>query len=148
MSNFLQLREPQHARLPCTSLSPRVCSNSCPLSRWWYLTISSFAAPFSFCLQSFPASGSFPMIWLSALGSRSIGASALASFLPIIIQGWFSLGLIGLISLQSKGLLRISPAPQFKSIDSLGLRLLYGPALTSVHDYWENHSFEYSEICQ
>ena len=88
----------QHARLPCTSLSPRVCSNSCPLSQWWYLTISSSAAIFSFCLQSFPASGSFPMIRLFALSSQSIGASASVSVLPMIIQGWFPLGLIGLIS--------------------------------------------------
>ena len=77
--------------LPCPSLSPGVCSNSCPLSHWCYPTISSSVASFSFCPQSFPASGSFPMIWLFASGGQSIGTSALV--LPMNIQGWFSLGL-------------------------------------------------------
>ena len=79
-----------------------VCSNSCPLSRWCHLTISFSVAPFSSCLQSFPASGSFPVCWLFASGVESIGASA--SVLPMSIQGWFPLGLTGLISLLSKGL--------------------------------------------
>ena len=96
----------QHTSLPC-SLSPRVCSNSCSLSWWCYLTISSSAAPFSFCLQSFPASGSFPMSQLFASGDQSIRASVSTSVLPMNIQGWFPLGLIGLISLQSKGLSRV-----------------------------------------
>ena len=86
---------------------PPVCSNSHPLSRWCYLTISSFVIPFSNCLQSFPASGSFSMSWLFASGGQSIGASALASVLPMNIQGWFPLRLTGLISLQSKGLSRV-----------------------------------------
>ena len=81
-------------------LSPRVCSNSFPLSHWCYLTISSSATPFSFCLQSFPASGSFPMSRLFPSGSQSTEASASASVLPMHIQGWFSLGRTGLISLQ------------------------------------------------
>ena len=76
-------------RLPCPSLSPRVCSNSCPLGSWCYLTISSSATPFSSCLQSFPASGSFPMSQLFASGGQSTGASASASVLPMNIQGWF-----------------------------------------------------------
>ena len=92
----------QHSTLPCPSPSPGVCSNSCPLNQCGYLTISSFAAPFSFCLQSFPASMSFPMSQLLASGGQSIGTSA--SVLPMNIQGWFPLGLIGLIFLQSKGL--------------------------------------------
>ena len=81
-------------------LSPRVCSNSFPLSHWCYITISSSAAPFSFCLQSFPASGSFPMSQLFPSGSQSTEASASAWVLPMHIQGWFSLGRTGLISLQ------------------------------------------------
>ena len=72
----------QHARLLCPSPSPGVCSDSCPFSRWYYLTISSSAAPFSFCLQSFPASGSFPMSHLFTSGGQSNGDSALASVLP------------------------------------------------------------------
>ena len=88
----------QHAKLPCLSLSPRVCSNSCPLCWWCHPTTSSSVTHFSSCPQCFPASGSFPMIQLFALGSQSIGASASVSVLPKIIQGWFPLGLIGLIS--------------------------------------------------
>ena len=78
----------------------RVCSNACPLSWWCHPTISSSVTPFSFCLQSFPASGSFPMSWLFALGSQSFGASASASVLLMNIQGWFPLELIGLLSVQ------------------------------------------------
>ena len=137
----------QHARLPCPSLSPKDCSNSCPLSRSCHPTILSLVAPFSSCLQSFPASGSFQMSWLFASGSQSIGASALASVLPVNSQGWFPLGLTGLISSLSKGLSESSPAPQFKSTNSLALSLLCGPTLTSIHDYWKNHSFDYMDHC-
>jgi len=94
----------QRARLLCPPLSPGVCSNPCPLTQGCYLTISSSATPFSFCLQYFPASGSFPMSWLFVSGDQSIGASASAPVLPMNIQGWFPLGLIGLIILQSTGL--------------------------------------------
>ena len=82
----------QHASLLCPSLSPRVCWNSCPLSRWCHSTISSSVTPFSFCPQSFPASGSFSMIWLFTSGGQSIGASTSALALPMNIQGWFPLG--------------------------------------------------------
>ena len=99
--------EPEHARLPCSSLSPRVCSNSCPLSQSCYLTISSSVTFFSSCPQSFPASGSFQMSQLFASGDQSIGTSALASILPMNIQDWLPLGWNGWISLQSKGLSRV-----------------------------------------
>ena len=125
----------QHARLPCSPLSPGVCSNSCPLSPWHCLTISSSAAHFSFCLQSFPASGSFPVSRHFTSSSQSTGASVSISVLPMNIQGWFSLGLTGLISLQSKGLSRVFSS----TTNSLVFSLLYGPALTSIHDYWKNH---------
>ena len=93
-------------RLLCPSLwFPRICSGSCPLSRWCYLTVSSSATPYFFCLQSFPASRSFPMNWLFMSCDLSIGASA--SVFPINIQGWFPLGLTGLISWLSKGLPRV-----------------------------------------
>ena len=95
----------QHARLPCPSPSPRACSNSCPLSQWCHLTISSSFIPFSSCPQSFPASGSFPVSRLFASGGQSVGASA--SVPPVNIQGWFPLGVTGLISLLSKGLSRV-----------------------------------------
>ena len=103
----------QHSRLLCLLLTPRVCSHSCPLSWWCYLTISSSATLFSFCLQSFPASGSFPMNRLLVSGGQSIGASASASVLPMNIQGWFPLRLTGLISLLSKGLPRVFPSTTF-----------------------------------
>ena len=92
----------QHTRLPCPSPTPRACSNSCPLSLWCHPTISSFAIPFSSCLQSFPAPGSFPMSQFFESGGRSIGVSASASVLPMNIQDWFPLGWTGLISLQLK----------------------------------------------
>ena len=94
-----------HARFLCPPLSSRV-SNSCPLSQWCYLIISSSVLPFSSCLQSFPASESFLMSRLFSSADQSTGASASASVLPMNIQGWVPLGLTGLISLQSKGLSR------------------------------------------
>ena len=107
MIYFLQSHGLQHTRLPCPLLFPGVCSNSCPLSHWCYLTISSSANPFSFCLQSFPALGSFPMSWFFTSGGQNIGASAAASVLPMNIQGWFPLGLTALIFLLSQVLSRV-----------------------------------------
>ena len=135
----------QHARLPCPSLSPRVCSNSRPSSSWCHPIISSSVLPFS-CLQSFPASGSFPVSRLFTSDGHSTGASASASVLPMSIQGWFALGLTGLGLLAVQGTLKSSPAPQFEGIDSLVLSLLYGPALISTHDYWRNHSSDYTDL--
>ena len=94
-------------RLPFPSETPRACSKSCPSSQWHNPTISSLVIPFFSCLQSLPASGSFQMSQLFASGGQSIGASASASVLPMNTQGWFSLGLTGLISLQSKGLSKV-----------------------------------------
>ena len=106
-SDSLQPHGLQHTRLPYPSPTPRACSNSCPSSQWCHPTISSFIIPFSSCLQSCPASGSFPMSQFSRWGGQSIGASASASVLPMNIQDWFPLGLIGCIALQSKGLSRV-----------------------------------------
>ena len=97
----------QHARLPCLSPSPGAYSNLCPSSWWCHPTISSSVVPFSSCLQSFPASGSFPMSQLITSSGQSMGVSASASVLPMIIQDWFPLGLTGWISLQSKALSRV-----------------------------------------
>ena len=97
----------QYARLPCPSPTPEVCSNSCPSSWWCRPTISSSVVPFSSCLQSFPASGSFPVSQFFPSGGQSIGVSASASFLPMNIQDWFPLGWTGLISLQPKELSRV-----------------------------------------
>ena len=118
MSNSLQLYELQHARLPCPSPSPRVCSNSCPLSHQCHLTISSSVTSFSSCPQSFPASESFSVSRVSASGGQSIGA--LASVLPANIHSCFPLGLTGLISLLRNSL-ESSPAPPFESSFSLWL---------------------------
>ena len=129
-----------HASLLCPSPIPGAYSNSCPSSRWCHSTISSSVIPFSSCLQSFPASGSFPVSQFFASGGQSIGVSA--SVLPMNIQDWFPLGWTSWISLQSKGLSRSSPPPQFKSINSSALSFLYSPTLTSIHDYWKNHRFD------
>ena len=103
----LQPHELQYTRLLCPSLISWSLLNSCPLSQWYYQTTSFSATLFSFCLQSFPASGSFPMRWLFASGGQNIGASAPVSVFPVNIQGWLLLELTGLISLQSKGLSRV-----------------------------------------
>ena len=129
----------EHSRLPCPSLSPEVCSKSCPLSQWCHPTISSFITPFSSLLQSFPASESFPVSQFFASGGQSIGASALASVLSMNIQDWFPLGLTGLISLQSKGLLRVlsNTTVQFFSAQ------LSSQSNSHIHTWLlENHSFD------
>ena len=129
-----------HARLPCLSPTPGAYSDSSPSSWWCHPAISSSVTLFASCPQSFPASGCFPVSRLFASSGQSIGTAALV--LPMEYSGWFPLWLTGLISLVSKGLSRIFPSPQFKSISSLVLSLLYGPALTSIHNYWKNNSFD------
>ena len=179
MSNSLQSHRLQHARLLCPPLSPWVHSDSCWLSQWYYLTISFSTAPFSFCLQYFPESVSFPVSHLFTLNGKSIAVYAPAtifpvniegcfplrltglislpsslhhhnlktSVLPMNIQGWLPLALTGLISLLSKGLSRVYPSTTIQSINSSALSPLYGPTLTSLHDYWKNHSFEHTDFC-
>ena len=107
MANSLQPHGLQHARLPCPSPTPGVYSNSCPLSRWCLPAISSSVIPFSSNLQSFPASGSFPMSQFFASGGHSIRVSASNSVLPMNTQDWFPLGWTGWISLQSNGFLSL-----------------------------------------
>ena len=107
VSDSLRPHELQHARPPCPSPTAGVHPNACPLSRWCHPTISSSVVPFSSCLQSLPASGSFPMSQLFASGSWSIGVSASTSVLPMNTQDWSPLGWTGWISLQSKGLSRV-----------------------------------------
>ena len=142
VSDSFRPHESQHAGPPCPSPTPGVHSNSCPSSRWCHPAISSSVAPFFSCPQSLLASGSFPMSQLFVWGGQSIGVSASASVLPMNIQDWFPLVWTGWISLQSKGLSRSSPTPQFKSIKSSVLSLLHSPTLTSIHDYWKNHSLD------
>ena len=141
VSNFLQPHGLQHARLPCPSPTPGAYSNSCPLSQWCHPTISSFVVPFSSCLQSFPASGSFK--WVSSQQvAKVLGVSASASVLPMNIQDWFPLGSKVGSPCCPRDSQESSPTPQFKSINSSALRFLYSSALTSMHDDWKNHSFD------
>ena len=141
VSDSLWPHESQHARPPCPSPTPGVYSNSCPSSRWCHPAISSSVVPFSSHLQSFTASGSFPMSQFFPLGGQSIGLSASASVLPMNIQDWYPLGWTGWVSLQSKGLSRVFSTTQFKSISSSALSFLYGPTLMTIHDYWKNYTF-------
>ena len=138
MSNSLWPHELQHTRPPCPSPTPGACSDSCPSSRWCHPTISSSVFPFSSCLPSFAASGSFEMSQFFASGGQSIGVSASA----LVLNEY-----TGLISFRKTGCSprdsqESSPTPQFKSINSSALSFLYGPTLTSTHDYWKNHSFD------
>ena len=146
MSNSLQPHELQHARFPCPSLSPRVCSNSCPLNQWYYPTTSSSTTLFSFCPQSFPALGSFPVCQLFTSGAKVL---ELLQHQPF--QWIFRIDLLLDWLIWSPCCPRdseeSSPA-QFKSISSSKLSLLYGPTLTSIHDYWKNYSFDYTDLCQ
>ena len=107
MSDSFPPHQLQHTRLLCPSLSPGACSHLCPLSQWCHPTISSSVDPFSSCLPSFPASGSFPMSCVLVWGGQITGASASVSVLPVNIQDWFPLRLTGLISSLSKGLSRV-----------------------------------------
>ena len=142
MSNSLWPHGLQHTRPPCPSPTPGVYLNSCPLSWWCHPTISSSVVPFYSCLQSFPASGCLPMSQLFVPGGQSTGVSASTTVHPMNTQDWSPLGWTGWISLQSKGLPKSSPTPQFKSIDSSVLSFLYNPTLTSIHDHWKNHSLD------
>ena len=126
ISDFLWPHEMQHARLPSSSLSPGVCSNSYPLSQWSHLTISYSVAPFS-CPRSFPGSGSFPMSQLFSSGDQSIEASASASVPPGNIRGWFPLGLTGLISLLSN---------RFSRVFSNGLSRVFSSTTIQRHQFF------------
>ena len=147
VSNSLRPHESQHARPSCPSPTPWVHPNPCWSSRWCHPTISSSVIPFSSCPQSFPASGSFPMSQLFASSGQSIGVSASALVLPVNIQDWFPLGWTGWISLQSKGLWRVFSNTTVQKHKFFGTQYSYGSILTSLHDYWKNHSFDYLNPC-
>ena len=128
----------------CPSLSPGVCSNSYPLSQWHYpITSSSVTHIPASGPQPFPASRSCPTSRLFALGGQSIRASASASILPMNIQGSFPSGLIGLTFLLSKRLSKVFSSTTIWKHQFFSTQPLYGPTLTSIHDYWKNHSFNY-----
>ena len=144
MSDSFQPHGLHHTRPLCPSPTPTVYSNSCPLSRWCHPTISSSVVPFSSCLQSFPASGSFQMSQFFASGGQSIGVSAPTSVFPMNIQDWFPFRLTDLISLQSKRLSRVFSNTTVQKHQFFGTQLsLYTPTLTSIHDYWKNHNLDW-----
>ena len=142
VSDFLWPHGLQHARLPSPSLSLAVRANSCPLSQWCHPTISSSVVPFSSRLQFFPASGSFQMSQLSKSGVPSIGVSASTSVLPMNIQEWSLLEWTGRISMQSNGLLRVFSNITVQKDQLISAQLSYSPTLTSIHEYWKNHTFD------
>ena len=114
---------------------------------WVGDAISSSVIPFSSCPQSFPASGSFLMSQFFTAGGQSIGASALASVFPMNIQDWFPLGWTGWISLQSKGLSRVFSNITVQKHQFFSAQPSYCPTLTSMQDYWKNHSFDSIDLC-
>ena len=142
MSDSLWPHGLQHARPHCPSATHGVYLNSWPLSQWCHLTTSSSLIPFSSCLQSFPASGSFQISQFFTSGGQSIGVSASASILPMNIQDWFPLEWTVWTSLQSKGLWRVFCNTTVQNISSSAISFLCSPTLTSVHDYWKNQSFD------
>ena len=121
--------------------------NSCASSQSCHPTISSSVIPFSFCLQSFSASRSFPMSRFCTSGGQSIGVSASASVLPMSIQNWFPSRLSSWIPCNPRDSQESFPTSQFKSINSSALSFLYGLNFPSIHDYWKNHSFDYMDLC-
>ena len=127
--------------------SSGACSNSNALSQWCHPTIWSSVIPFSYCLQSFPASESFSMSWCFASGSQSIGASVSASVLPMNIQDWIPLGLTGLISLLSTGLSRVFSNTTVQKHQFFGAQPSLWSNSPSIHDYRKNHSFDYAYLC-
>ena len=142
VSDSLQPHGLQHMRPPCPSPTPGAFSNSCPSSRWCHPSISSSFVPFSSCLQSFPASGSFPRSQFFTSGGQSLEFQLQHQsfqWTPRTDLLWDGLVASPCSPRDSQ---ESSPAPQFKSINSLALSFPYSPTLTSVHDYWKNHSFE------
>ena len=151
VSDSLRPHGLQHTRPPCPSPTPRVYSDSCASSWWCHATISSSVIFFSSCLQPSPASGSFLISQFFTSGGQNIRVSASAPILPMNIQDWFPFRLTGLISLSSKGLKSLlqhhsSKVQKNFQKNSSELSFLYSPTLTSIHDYWKNHSIDYVDL--
>ena len=144
VSDSLRPHRLQHTRLPCTSPSPGVCSNSSSLSWWCLPTILSTVIPFSSCLLSFSASGSFSNESVICIRWQKYWASASASVFPVNIQDLFPLGLTVSISLQSKGLSRVFSNTTVQKHQFFGAQ----PSLWSIHEYWKNHCFDYTDLCR
>ena len=142
LSEYLWAHGLQHIRLPCPSPTPRTCSNSCSLSRWCHPTISYSVVHFSSWIQSFTASGVFPKSQFFISGGQSIGASASASVFPMNIQDWFSLGLTGWTSLQSKELSTVFSNTTLQNHEYFGAQPSLWSNTHMQHGYWKNHSFD------
>ena len=152
MSNSLQPHWLQHARPPCPSPSLEVCPRSCPLHQWCHPAISSSDSLFSFCPQSFPASGTFPMSHLFTSDDQNTRASDKILVLQHQSFQWvfrvdFLRDWLVWSPCNPRDSQEYSPAPQFKGINSSALCLLYGPAFTAVHDHWEDHNLDYMVLC-
>ena len=142
VSDSLRPHESQHARPPCPSPTPRVHSDSRPSSQWCHPAILSSVVPFSSCLQSLPASESFPMSQLFAWGGQSTGVSVLALFLPKNTQDWSPLGWTGWTSLQSKGLSRVFSNTTVQKHQFFGAQLS-SQSNSHIHTWpLENHSLD------
>ena len=145
VSNSLRPYGPQHARSPCASPTPGAYANSCPLNWWCHPIISSSVIPFSSCPQSFLASGSFQMSQLFASGGHNIGASACPSNEH---SGLISCRMDWLDLLAVQGTLKSLLQHHSSKALILQLSFLYSPTLTSIHDHWRNHSFDFMDLCQ
>ena len=148
VSNFLQPHGLQHARLPCLSSYPEVCSNSCPSSQWCHLAILSSVLPLSSCLQSFPALGSF-LQWVCSLHKVAKVLELHLQYQPFqwIFRTYFLQDRLIWSPCCPRDSQESFPIPQFKSVNWSVLSLFNCPTLTSVHDYWKKHSFEYMDLC-
>ena len=146
MSDSLQPHGLQHTRVCCSSPTPGAWANSCPSSWWFNPTFSSSVILFSFCLQSFPITGCFLMSLFFTSVGQSIGGSISALVLPMNIQDWFPLGWPGGSPCSPRHSQQTCPTPEFKTISCSSLTILYGATVTSIHDNWKNHSFDYTEI--
>ena len=146
MSNSLQPHELQHTKPPCLLPTAGVYPNPCPLGQWCHTTISSYNQPL--LLPSiFPTIRVFQMSQLFASGGQGIGVSASTSVLPKNTQDWSPLEWTGWISWNPRDSQESSPTPQLKSINSSVLSFLCSPTLTYIHDYWKNHSLDYTDLC-
>ena len=135
-------------QLPCPSPTPGIYSNTCPSSQWCHPTISFSVILFSSHLQSFPAWGSFPMSHFFISGGQNLEFHLQHHSIQLIFKTDFLWDLMVGSPCSPRDSQESSPTPQFKSINSLVLSFLYSSTLTSIHDYWKNHSFDFTDICQ
>ena len=142
ITNSLLCHELQHAKAPCPSPTPRVYTNSCPLSQWCHPTISSFVILFSSCLQSFPASGSFQMKSALCIRWPKYWSFSFNTSPSMNTRDWSPFGWTDLSPCSPRNSQESSPTPRFKNINSLVLSFLSNPAVTSMHDYWKNYSLD------